>query len=599
MKKSLLFLSLFALVGITLFAQTPYAYYPYYNEGVQTPFAVPTDKVDADLVGASNRAPFVMLGSWFDQTNSGGIPSYLADEGVTIIKDPTETDTPWTPQLTDDRIVTEAATATEVNTQANWDYTKDVFSKRGQTLFYTVNFSAAGDYKIYLRHNENKAVTYVVDVFSKADMDLAIKTFTLNCGGLTTTADAFSTDNSTQYVTAGGGTSLWVKTVDAVSIASPGDYVIKIKTTKGFRYNFGGFTIFPKPASASAEITLTKPVAPGAAVAVNTAATLKALATPAGTNTISKVEFFEGENLLGEGTLVGGFYEFAWAPTATGSYVISAKLTESDATETTTSTTSNLEVVSSLMYVSRTAWTDAIQAEDYDLGGSEYGAFYDITSIAASAASGYRTDGTDTKPGPVGQNVQLGNGGTGWTVGYTSVGETLNYTIKDVPTGTIKFSVNYATPNTNAGLKVSLNGTELGTIAIPSTTDWSIYDDASLGAITVTGDADSDDDVLTLEFVGSGSNLDYFKLETDATTSTPQVNGNKLSVYPNPSKGTFTINTASGETSTYRILNLSGQEVQSGRFVGKTNIEITSGKGVYLLQTRTLDKVSTQKIVVN
>ncbi len=596
MKKSLLFLSLFALTSITLFAQTPYAYYPYYNAGVQTPFAVPTDKVDADLTNtlAGNRASFVMLGSHFDQTILDGMPSYAADEGVTIIPDPTEAPSTWTPAPTDDRKVIE----TEPNlNSAAWDYTKDVFSKRGQTLFYTVNFSAAGDYKIYLRHNENTGATYTVDVFSKADMDVAIKTFDVKTAGMTTTADAFSTDNSAQYVAPGGGTSLWVKTVDAVTITSPGDYVIKIKTEKAYRRNFGGFTIFPVPVSAAAEITIVKPVAPGAAVAVNTAATLKALATPAGANTVTKVEFFEGVNLLGEGTLVDGFYEFDWMPTVTGSYVISAKLTESDAAETTSTTISNIEVVSSLAYVARAAWTDVIQAEDYDLGGSDYGAFYDKTGTASGAVSGYRTDGTDA--GVSGEYVQLGNGGTGWTVGYTGAGETLNYTITDVPAGTIKFSVNYATPNSGAQLKFSLNGEVLATMDVPSTGDWGVYDNAALGAIAVTGDADSDDDVLTLEFVGSGSNLDYFSIEEDLSTQTPQVNASTLSVYPNPSKGAFTINTASGETSTYRIINLSGQEVQAGRFVGQTKVSLTSGKGIYLLETRTLNNVSTKKIVVN
>ncbi len=594
MKKSLLFLSLFALVGITLFAQTPYAYYPYYNEGVQTPFAVPTDKVDADLTNtlAGNRATFVMLGSHFDQTNLGGAPSYQADEDFTIIAQ--EAGTAWTPALTDDRKVSET---TENINSAEWNTTDDVFNRRGQTLFYTVNFSAAGDYKIYLRQRNAAGATYTVDVFSKADMDVAIKTFTLNTAGITQTADAFSSDKTTQYVTSGGGVSNWVKTVDAVTIASPGDYVIKIDASVGYKHNFGGFTIFPVPVATAAEITITKPVAPGAAVAVNTTATLKALATPAGANTISKVEFFEGENLLGEGTLVGGFYEFAWAPTATGSYVISAKMTESDATETTSTTISNLEVVSSLAYVARAAWTDVVQAEDYDFGGSEYGAFYDKTGTASGAVSGYRTDGTDA--GVSGEYVQLGNGGTGWSVGYTAAGETLNYTIPDVPAGTIKFSVNYATPNSGAQLKFSLNGEVLATMDVPSTTDWTAFLDETLGGITVTGDADSDDDVLTLEFVGSGSNLDYFNLAVDATTNTPQVKGTTLSVYPNPSKGAFTISTGSGETSTYRIINLSGQEVQSGRFVGKTNIEITSGKGIYLLETKTLDNVSTKKIVVN
>lgn len=583
MKKLFILLALMLFTAVQMFGQTPYAYYPYYNAGTQTAFEVPTDKVDADLDATTNRASFVMLGSWFDQTNLGGVPSYSTDDGVTIIKDATEGAADFIPTATDDRIVSDTTTVT---THAKWNYTGDYFDRRGQTLFYTVNFSAANDYKIYLRQRKNIGITYTVDVYSKANMDTPIKTF-----GLTGT--------DTEYVTAAGVDSHWFKTLEALTIASPGDYVIKIKTTKSFGYNFGGFTIFPVPVSASAEVSITKPVAPGAAVVVNTTATLKALATPAGSNTITKVEFFEGVNLLGEGALVGGFYELAWMPTATGSYVISAKLTESDASETTSTTISNLEVVNSLAYVSRTAWTDTIQAEDYDLGGSEYGAFYDKSAVASGAVSGYRTDNTDTKPGPLGQNVQLGNGGTGWSVGYTAVGETLNYTIKDVPTGTITFSVNYATPNSTAQLKVKLNGEVLATMDAPSTTDWNIFLDATLGGISVTGDADSDDDVLTLEFVGSGSNLDYFSIAEEIATQTLQVKASTLEVYPNPSQGTFSINSGSDAVSTYRIVSLNGQEIESGHFVGQTQLTLNTVKGIYILETKTMDNTSVKKLVVN
>lgn len=578
MKNKLLSIAVLVLMGTSLFAQTPYAYYPYYRAGVQTPFAVPTDKVDADLTNTliGNRASFVMLGPWFDQTNSGSAPSYAADEGVTIIAQ--ETGTTWTPALTDDRIVTE--TTANLNS-AQWNTTEDVFDRRGQTLFYTVNFSTAGDYKIYLRQRNAAGATYIVDVFSKANMDVKIKTFTLNTTGIVSTVDDFSNDNKVQYVTAGGGVSHWVKTVEAITISSPGDYVIKIDAGVGFKWNFGGFTIFPVPAAAVASISLTKPVATGAAVAVNSVATLKASATAASPKTINKVEFFEGANLLGQGTLVGGFYELNWTPTATGSYVISAKLTESDNTVTTTSTTSNIEVVSSLAYVARTAWTDVIQAEDYDFGGSEYGAFYDITSTAASAVSGYRTDGTDIKPGPVGQNVQLGNGGTGWSIGYTSIGEKLNYTIKDVPTGNINVSVNYATPNATAQLKVYLNGTALATMALPSTTDWTIFNNANSEVIAVIGDDDSVDDVLTIEFVGSGSNIDYFSLAT-ATDVPTGLNKLAKSYQCVGTSNAIQLNGLTlGEELT--IYNVAGAKVATQK-IANSNLTISIQRGIYMVR---------------
>jgi hypothetical protein len=70
----------------------------------------------------------------------------------------------------------------------------------------------------------------------------------------------------------------------------------------------------------------------------------------------------------------------------------------------------------------------------------------------------------------------------------------------------------------------------------------------------------------------------------------------KLTVYPNPSNGTFHI--VSGTSSEYRILDILGRTVLQGRFkTGENTVELTS-KGLYLLQIQSNGAGKTIKLHV-
>ena len=68
-----------------------------------------------------------------------------------------------------------------------------------------------------------------------------------------------------------------------------------------------------------------------------------------------------------------------------------------------------------------------------------------------------------------------------------------------------------------------------------------------------------------------------------------------LSIYPNPNKGSFTIETY-GET-LYELYNSLGQLILSGRCNGKATID-SLNQGVYFLRLNSEDKIQVQKIVV-
>ena len=67
----------------------------------------------------------------------------------------------------------------------------------------------------------------------------------------------------------------------------------------------------------------------------------------------------------------------------------------------------------------------------------------------------------------------------------------------------------------------------------------------------------------------------------------------KLKLYPNPSNGTFVVDTK--EKSTYQIYDINGRLVKQGELkIGQNNIQTNLKKGVYIMKTNQ----SSLKIIV-
>lgn len=67
-------------------------------------------------------------------------------------------------------------------------------------------------------------------------------------------------------------------------------------------------------------------------------------------------------------------------------------------------------------------------------------------------------------------------------------------------------------------------------------------------------------------------------------------------IYPNPSKGSFTIDMRGAYS--YTLYNGVGQQILSGKAEGKTNIEASLAPGVYFLQMIGEDGIQTEKLVI-
>ncbi|MCF7561547.1 T9SS type A sorting domain-containing protein [Sabulilitoribacter multivorans] len=114
-----------------------------------------------------------------------------------------------------------------------------------------------------------------------------------------------------------------------------------------------------------------------------------------------------------------------------------------------------------------------------------------------------------------------------------------------------------------------------------------------------------DVDPLTLVSQGSGSiTLPKFSINiielTNASLSNSEIAKQaEVSIYPNPSYGTFNIKLNHGEAAQYRIYSMNGVEIQNGKFVSSKEIHFDNNQaGIYILQVVGSQGISTHKIVV-
>lgn len=160
-----------------------------------------------------------------------------------------------------------------------------------------------------------------------------------------------------------------------------------------------------------------------------------------------------------------------------------------------------------------------IEAENFDEGGSGF-SYQDAESEnfgLTYLGLDYRSSGVDIEP-----SFDTGNTPS---VGWTEDDEWLAYTIALNP-GRYDLVMRAATPvELPGGLRVTLDGVELGTLQAANTGDWYAWQDFTLPGIEIL---DRGDALLRIEFVnGAGFNLNWleFRLEGDPGTVDPPVAG--------------------------------------------------------------------------
>jgi beta-glucosidase len=142
-----------------------------------------------------------------------------------------------------------------------------------------------------------------------------------------------------------------------------------------------------------------------------------------------------------------------------------------------------------------------IEAEDYDVGGGGV-AYFNTTS--GNSGGVYRSD-------DIGIEATTDTGG-GYDVGWINSGEWLEYTVNAPdPSAVYNLSVRVASSSTGGRLRVRLDGTVLGTLAIPATGGWQNWQTVVLTNVLVSGGPASK--ALRLEMLTGGFNLNWVGLD--------------------------------------------------------------------------------------
>ncbi len=139
-----------------------------------------------------------------------------------------------------------------------------------------------------------------------------------------------------------------------------------------------------------------------------------------------------------------------------------------------------------------------IEAEDFDLGGQGAG-FYDMARSNEGGA--YREE--------EGNYVGVGEGASGYHVGWTEAGEWLNYTVDVQNASSYKMTLRYATnAGQDKGVCIMLDDEVLASVALKATSGNEDYADCTVWVELPEGTHN-----LRVQLMDSGMDLDYYDFE--------------------------------------------------------------------------------------
>lgn len=160
-----------------------------------------------------------------------------------------------------------------------------------------------------------------------------------------------------------------------------------------------------------------------------------------------------------------------------------------------------------------------IYAPDYDLG--RYGeAYVDLDGAETTHSSGgdhvawnkgwaYRSDGVDIEK----CNDSYSNG---YSVGWTSAGEWMKYTIDVAEDAAYRLSIRYASNNTNTKMKFEIDGTDITSeVNLISTGGWTTWKSADIGNIVLKAGKH----VMKVTTTAGGANLASYSLTQPVPTT--------------------------------------------------------------------------------
>ena len=139
-----------------------------------------------------------------------------------------------------------------------------------------------------------------------------------------------------------------------------------------------------------------------------------------------------------------------------------------------------------------------IEAENYDISGTGKGNATYKDNDSENKGGQYREDGVDIE-----------QGGDNYAVGYSEVGEWLEYSVKVTKAGSYPLVVHAASGSESSSIQFAVDGENVTEeIAVPKTgEDWSVYEDINAGTV----DLKEGEHIVRLTIVGDYANVDWFR----------------------------------------------------------------------------------------
>ncbi len=234
---------------------------------------------------------------------------------------------------------------------------------------------------------------------------------------------------------------------------------------------------------------------------INTNTTIKVDASSPNSN-ITEVKLYL-DNIL-QRTLGAEPYEYTYRPTAKGTYRFTAEAFDAEGHA------SKIASYNLVVNNKRTAHKGMIdvpgifEAEDFDRGGEGF-TFHD-QDAKDEENNKYRTDN---------EGVDIVKSGSGYVIGYTAVGEWLEYSINVTEAGRYSYEATVSSGVTGSGFTIGLveggNVTTLARVSVPQTgnSNWDTY---RVVKGTLSRELEAGEHILRISITGANCNIDKLEL---------------------------------------------------------------------------------------
>jgi len=213
-------------------------------------------------------------------------------------------------------------------------------------------------------------------------------------------------------------------------------------------------------------------------------------------------------------TLTAAPYEYAYTPTAKGTYTISAYATDTDGKVSPVASISYKVTPKRTPYKGVISLPGTIEAENFDKGGEGF-TFHDSDSKNEGGAS-YRTDS---------EGVDIKKITDGYAIGNTAAGEWLEYSVNIKDAGQYICHAVCASGTTGSSIRVNkvVDGKvyALWAISVPKTgDDWSTYKTISN---SIKKYFDEGDYIIRISITGANADIDKIIFECVAPTDIKEI----------------------------------------------------------------------------